>query len=85
MKSQNEIKKRHLDSKIETENKMKNQIVNQQKRFGQLRIEDDKRRRIHSVKKVNDKKVEEEERLRQLKEQEVMQMEMLEMELIKKL
>lgn len=64
---------------------MKNQIVNQQKRFGQLKVEDEKRRRIHSVKRMNDKKVEEEERLKQLKEQEVLQMEMLEMELIKKL
>ncbi len=29
-----------------------------------MKVEDDKRRRIHSVKRVNDKKVEEEERLR---------------------
>ena len=71
--------------KIEQENKMKNQIINQQKRIAQMKIEDDKRRRIHSVKREVDRKVDEEARIRQMKEQEVMQMEMLEMELIKKL
>ena len=50
-----------------------------------MKIEDDKRRKIHSVKREIDRKVEDEERIRQNKEQEVMQMEMLEMELIKKL
>ena len=60
-------------------------MINQQKRFAQLKIEDDKRRRIHSVKREIDRKVDDEERTRQMKEQEVMQMEMLEMELIKKL
>lgn len=60
-------------------------MILQQKRMAQLKIEDDKRRRIHSVKRDVDKKVDEEGRVRQLKEQEVMQMEMLEMELIKKL
>ena len=64
---------------------MKNQLINQQKRFAQLKIEDEKRRKVHSVKRDVDKKVEEEDRIRSLKEQEVMQMEMLEMELIKKL
>ena len=64
---------------------MKNQLINQQKRFAQLKIEDDKRRRIHSVKRDIDRKVDEEERVRTMKEQEVMQMELLEMELIKKL
>ena len=50
-----------------------------------MKIEDEKRRRIHSVKREVDKRVDEEARIRQMKEQEVMQMEMLEMELIKKL
>lgn len=50
-----------------------------------MKIEDEKRRRIHSVKRDVDKRVDEEARIRQMKEQEVMQMEMLEMELIKKL
>ena len=64
---------------------MKNQLINQQKRFAQLKIEDEKRRKVHSVKRETDKRVEEEDKVRSLKEQEVMQMEMLEMELIKKL
>jgi hypothetical protein len=50
-----------------------------------MKIEEDKRRRIHSVKRDVDRKVDEEARVKQLKEQEVMQMELLEMELIKKL
>ena len=64
---------------------MKNQIVLQQKRFAQLKIEEEKKRRIQSVHRDVDRKFDDEARLRQMKEQEVMQMEMLEMELIKKL
>jgi hypothetical protein len=40
---------------------------------------------ITTVKKENDRRLEEEDRIKAMKEQEVMQMEMLEMELIKKL
>jgi hypothetical protein len=40
---------------------------------------------VHSVKRDVEKKVDDEGRIKQMKEQEVMQMEMLEMELIKKL
>ena len=64
---------------------MKNQIINQQKRVALIRVEEDKKRRIYSVKRDFDKKVDEHEKFREMKEQEVMQMEMLEMELIKKL
>ena len=85
IKQQNEQKKRHIDAKIEQDNKFKNQMINQQKRLAQLKIEDERRRRIHSVKREQDKRVDDEGRIKQLKEQEVMQMEMLEMELIKKL
>ena len=85
IKQQNEQKKRHIDMRVEQENKMRNQMIMQQKRLAQLKIEDDKRRRIHSVKREVDKKVGDEARIKSMKEQEVMQMEMLEMELIKKL
>lgn len=71
--------------KQEQDNKMKNQIITQQKRLAQMKIEEDKRRRIHSVKRDIDRKWDEEGRIKTMKEQEVMQMEMLEMELIKKL
>ncbi len=64
---------------------MKNQLINQQKRFAQLKIEEDRKRRITSVQRDVDRKLEDESRVRQVKEQEVMQMELLEMELIKKL
>ena len=37
--------------KIETENRMKNQIVNQQKRLAQMKIEEEKNRRLYNVKK----------------------------------
>ena len=50
--------------RVEQENKMKNQMINQQKRFAQMKIEDDKRRRIHSVKRDVDRKVDEEARIR---------------------
>ena len=85
IKQQNEQRKRFINSRIENENRVKNQVINQQKRFAQLKIEDEKRRKIHSVKREIDKKVDTEEQIRAMKEQEVMQMEMLEMELIKKL
>ena len=50
-----------------------------------MKIEEDRKRRIHSVQRDIDRKVDDEGRVRQMKEQEVMQMELLEMELIKKL
>ena len=71
--------------KIEAENRMKNQIVNQQKRLAQMKIEEEKNRRLYNVKKNVEDKVGNEEILRHQKEEEVMQMEKLEMELIKKL
>ena len=46
---------------------------------------EDRRRRVESVKREHALKYEEEVRLRERKEQEVQQMEILEMELIKKL
>lgn len=64
---------------------MKNQIVNQQKRLASMKIEEEKKRRIMSVQKNHDDRVNNEEITRQQKEDEVMQMEKLEMELIKKL
>ena len=64
---------------------MKNQIVNQQKRLASMKIEEEKKRRIMAVQKNHDDRVTNEEVTRQQKEDEVMQMEKLEMELIKKL
>lgn len=71
--------------KIETENRMKNQIVNQQKRLAQMKIDEERQRRLINVKRSQDDKVTREEMERRKKEEEVMQMEKLEMELIRKL
>lgn len=64
---------------------MKNQIVNQQKRLAAMKIEEDRQRRLQQVQRGHDDRVNNEDYLRQQKEEEVMQMEKLEMELIKKL
>lgn len=50
-----------------------------------MKIDEERNRKINSVKKVHEDKVLMEERLRNQKEEEVMQMEKIEMELIKKL
>jgi hypothetical protein len=64
---------------------MKNQIVNQQKRLAAMKIEEDRTRRVQQVQRGHDDRVNNEDYMRQAKEEEVMQMEKLEMELIKKL
>ena len=85
IKSQNDAKKRHMHFKHEQENRMKNQIIKQQKHVANVKIEQDKNRRLYQVKKNIDEKVIDEDLKRAQKEEEVMQMEKLEMELIKKL
>ena len=50
-----------------------------------MKIEEERKRRVTNVKKAHEDKVNTEDHLRQNKEEEVMQMEKLEMELIKKL
>ena len=85
IKSQNDAKKRHMQFKHEQENRMKNQIIKQQKHVANVKIEQDKNRRLYQVKKNVDEKVIDEDLKRAQKEEEVMQMEKLEMELIKKL
>lgn len=50
-----------------------------------MKIEEDRQRRLHQVQRQHDDKVINEDYMRQQKEEEVMQMEKLEMELIKKL
>ena len=85
IKQQNEQKKKFQSFKVEQENRMKNQIVNQQKRLAAMKIEEDRQRRVQQVQKAHDERVNNEDYLRTAKEEEVMQMEKLEMELIKKL
>ena len=64
---------------------MKNQIVNQQKRLAAMKIEEDRQRRVQQVQRAHEERVNNEDFMRTQKEEEVMQMEKLEMELIKKL
>lgn len=85
MKQQNEQKKKFNSFKHEQENRMKNQLVNQQKRMAAMKIEEDRQRRLHQVQRGNEGRANNEDFLRSQKEEEVMQMEKLEMELIKKL
>jgi len=64
---------------------MKNQIGLQSKRLAQMKIQDDKNRKLQFAQRDHAVKCQEEEEMRQMKMDEVAQMEKLEMELIKRL
>lgn len=64
---------------------MKNQIVSQQKRLAALKIEEEKKRKISHAQRQQNEKADMEDARRMNKEDEVMNMERVEMELIKKL
>jgi len=72
VKAQLEQRRQAIEMKTEQDNKLKNQIVIQQKRFAQLKIEEDKKRRINSVHRDVDRKLDDEARVRTMKEQEIM-------------
>eukprot|EP00350_Pseudokeronopsis_sp_OXSARD2_P008787 CAMPEP_0170542558 /NCGR_PEP_ID=MMETSP0211-20121228/1946_1 /TAXON_ID=311385 /ORGANISM="Pseudokeronopsis sp., Strain OXSARD2" /LENGTH=78 /DNA_ID=CAMNT_0010845659 /DNA_START=589 /DNA_END=825 /DNA_ORIENTATION=+ len=67
------------------DNQNKNHMIKQQERIAVLKKQDLVRRKQIEAKQELDRKIEEEETIIKQKENEVMQMEMLEMELIKKL
>ena len=56
---------------------MKNQIITNQKRLAAMKIEEDRHRRLAAVQKHHDTRVHNEDALRNMKEEEVMQMEKL--------
>lgn len=85
IKQQNEQKKRQNNFRIEQENKMKNQIGLQSKRLAQMKIEEERRRKQITAQREHANRCQEEESLRNMKMDEVSQMEKLEMELIKRL
>ena len=85
IKQQNEQKKRQNNFRMEQENKMKNQIGLQSKRLAQMKIEEEKRRKQMNARRAHEERCYEEENLRNVKMDEVAQMEKLEMELIKRL
>jgi hypothetical protein len=64
---------------------MKNQIGIQSKKLAQMKIEEERRRKINAAQRDHANKCGEEEDLRTMKMDEVSQMEKLEMELIKRL
>lgn len=64
---------------------MKNQIGLQSKRLARLKIEEEQRRKFMMARKEHDERCNEEEQMRNIKMDEVAQMEKLEMELIKRL
>jgi anti-sigma-K factor RskA len=72
VKAQLEQRRQAIEMKTDQDNKLKNQIVIQQKRFAQLKIEEDKKRRINSVHRDIDRKLDDEARVRTMKEQEIM-------------
>ena len=82
---QNKQRKNVFFNQAATDAAMKNQMIKQQERIAQMKKEEFMRRKQMDVKNDLDKRVGEEEAVIRNKEQEVMQMEMLEMELIKKL
>jgi hypothetical protein len=71
--------------RMQQENKMKNQIGLQSKRLAQMKIEEERRRKVQMAQRDHASKCNEEEDLRHQKMDEVAQMEKLEMELIKRL
>ena len=85
IKQQNEQKKRQNLFRMEQENKMKNQIGLQSKRLAMMKIEEEKRRKAMAARREHEERCGEEEALRNIKMDEVAQMEKLEMELIKRL
>jgi|TARA_B110000305_G_C18960968_1_gene412730 hypothetical protein len=64
---------------------MKNQIGLQSKRLAMMKIEEEKRRKAMAARREHEERCGEEEALRNIKMDEVAQMEKLEMELIKRL
>ena len=82
---QNKQRKQIYFSHAAQDAAVKNQMIKQQERIALLKKEEFVRRKQMEAKLENDKRMAEEEAQIRAKEQEVMQMEMLEMELIKKL
>ncbi len=72
-------------SQLAFDNKYKSNMVRQQEKFAFLKKQEFLRKKQEEAREDIDKKIAEEESLIKQKEKEVMQMELLEMELIKKL
>ncbi|CDW87895.1 UNKNOWN [Stylonychia lemnae] len=85
LQAQNRQRKNYFYDQVSQENSNKNNLIKQQERIAQMKRDEYMRRKQMEAKAELDKRIAEEEAVIRQKEQEVMQMEMLEMELIKKL
>ena len=71
--------------RVQSENQLRGQIIKQNEQYARLKKEADQRKLLNDVKKNYDNRVKKEEKVITKKEKELLQMEMLEMELIKNL
>ena len=85
VKQQNDQRRNQNNYRQEQEARMKNQIGLQSKRLAQMKVKEEQERKRMMARKDVDNKCHEEEALRNLKMDEIAQMEKLEMELIKRL
>lgn len=70
---------------MQSENQLRGQIIKQSEQYARLKRETQERKHNNEVKKCYDERVKKEEKVIGKKERELLQMEMLEMELIKNL
>lgn len=80
-----EKKKEKFLNRVFSENHLRGQIIRQSEQYAKLKKETTERKHLNEVKKDYDTRVKHEEKAISKKERELMQMEMLEMELIKNL
>ena len=80
-----EAKRRDYLDRIRGENQMKTRIIREQERYAAMRLQERKHKKFEDSQRHYDSRVEDEERARHQKELEVQQMELMEMDLIKRL
>lgn len=85
MRHQNEKRKKDQLQQIEEENALRSQIIKEQLKHSRLLKEEANRKKLENFRNSYDNRVNQVEDQIKMREQEVMQMEILEMELIKKL
>jgi hypothetical protein len=84
-KKQNDQRRKNLQKRVEQENKIKTDIIRQHHNIQKIKRDEQKRKVEKESKTHYDSKIESEEHYRVNKENEVMELERIEMELIKKL
>jgi len=84
-KEMNENKKKEIQTKIYFDNKMRQKLIKEQEEISQLRRKEFMEAKIRQYRLEHERRMAEEEAIKQKKELEVLNMEKLEMELIRKL